>query len=99
MREGENRNSEIVILSRNNPPKIICSNCEQNEASFVDPQGYCDGTPFWCEECLNKEYGDDEEDEYYEPEFLLPICNSPRMGVCGYEGSNTYPDQFEPDEE
>ena len=99
VREGENRNSEIVILSRNNPPKIICSNCEQNEASFVDPQGYCDGTPFWCEECLNKEYGDDEEDEYYEPEFLLPICNSPRMGVCGYEGSNTYPDQFEPDEE
>ena len=48
---------------------------------------------------LHEECGDDEEDEYYGPEFLLPICNSPRMGVCGYEGSDIYPDQFEPDEE
>lgn len=27
----------------------------------------------------------------------LPVCNSPRMGVCGYEGSSKYPDQFVPD--
>ena len=31
--------------------------------------------------------------------FFLPICNSPRMGVCGYEGSASYPDQFLPDDE
>lgn len=42
---------------------------------------------------------DDEEGECYEPEFLLPICNSPGMGVCGYEGSDIYPDQFEADKE
>lgn len=48
---------------------------------------------------MNEEYGDEEGGEYYEPEFLLPICNSPRMGVCGYEGSAIYPDQFEPDDE
>lgn len=96
-REGEKKNSEIVILSRNNPPKIVCSNCEQNEAKWVDPEGYYEGAPFWCEECLNMENG--EEGEYYEPEFLLPIYNSPRMGVCGYEGSDSYPDQFEPDKQ
>ena len=28
---------------------------------------------------------------------FLPITNSPRMGVCGYEGSDIYPKQFEPD--
>lgn len=39
------------------------------------------------------------EEEYYGSETLLPICNSPRMGVCGYEGSNIYQDQFEPDKE
>ena len=99
VREGEKRNSEIVILSRNNPPKIVCSNCGQNEAKWVNPEGYYEGLPFWCEECLNEEYGDEEDGEYYEAEFLLPICNSPRMGVCGYEGSNIYPDQFEPDVE
>lgn len=97
--EGQKKNNEIVILSRNNPPKIVCSNCEQREAKWVDPQGYYEGTPFWCEECLNEQYGNDNEEEYYGPEFLLSICNSPRMGVCGYEGSDIYPDQFEPDEE
>lgn len=97
--EGEKKNNDIVILSRNNPPKIVCSNCEQNEAKWVDPQGYYEGLPFWCEKCINEGYGNDEEGEYYESEFLLPICNSPRMGVCGYEGSNIYADQFEPDEE
>ena len=30
-------------------------------------------------------------------EMLLPVCNSPRMGVCGYCGSDIYPDQFVPD--
>lgn len=98
VREGEKKNSEIVILSRNNPPKIICSNCEQNNAMWVNPQGYYEGIPFLCDECLREEYGD-EKDWDYESEFLLPICNSPRMGVCGYEGSDTYPDRFMPDEE
>lgn len=99
VREGEKRNNEIVILSRNNPPKIVCSNCGQNEANWVDTEAYYEGLPFWCEDCLNEEYGDEEDGEYSEREFLLPICNSPRMGVCGYEGSDIYPDQFEPDAE
>ena len=96
-RDGEKKNNEIVILSRNNPPKILCSNCEQNEAKWVNPEGYYEGEPFWCDECLEAE--NDEEGEDYELEFLLPVCNSPRMGVCGYEGSDSYPDQFEPDEQ
>ena len=56
---------------------------------------YYDESPFWCEDCLKNENADEEE--YCESEFFLPICNSPRMGVCGYEGSRVYPDQFEPD--
>ncbi len=39
----------------------------------------------------------DEIDEY-EAGMYLPVCNSPRMGVCGYEGSSKYPEQFLPDE-
>lgn len=98
-REGEKKNNKIVILSRNNPPKFLCSKCKQKEAKWVDFERYYEGLPFWCEECLKAESGDEEEEEYYGSETLLPICNSPRMGVCGYEGSNIYQDQFEPDKE
>ena len=76
-RDGEKKDNEIVILSRNNPPKIMCSNCEQNEAKWINPMGYDYGF-FWCDKS---------------------ICNSPRMGICGYDGSHVYPDQFKPDEE
>lgn len=64
---GEKKNNEIVILSRNNPPKILCSNCEQNEAKWVDPEGHYEGVSFCCEECLDAE----NDEECYEPEFLL----------------------------
>lgn len=90
---------EITILSRNNPPRFVCSVCGENDAAWVDPEGFYDGTPFFCEECLQKlEEGNIELDQEcdFVPEFLLPVCNSPRMGVCGYEGSDCYPDQFEP---
>lgn len=39
-RDGEKKDNEIVILSRNNPTKIMCSNCEQNEAKWINPMGY-----------------------------------------------------------
>ena len=97
-RDGEKRNNEIVILSRNNPLKIVCSKCGKNEARFVNPQAYYyDESPFWCEDCLKNDNADEEE--YCESDFFLPICNSPRMGVCGYEGSEVYPCQFEQDKE
>ena len=93
-REGEKGKREIVIVSRNNPSTIICSHCEKNKADFVNPEGFYEGKPFWCEECLKK-----EDDEDLDSNYLLPVCNSPRMGVCGYEGSELYPDQFVPDKE
>ena len=42
-----------------------------------------DEDPFWCEECLEKyENGElDEEIEVEESGYLLPVTNSPRMGV------------------
>ncbi|MDY4968874.1 MAG: hypothetical protein SO101_01240 [Lachnospiraceae bacterium] len=114
-RIGDRKKEKITILSRNNPLEILCDQCGKNAAQWVDPQGYYDENPFWCEECLKKSYKDEtgydaeedaaEEDTAYEwewkayiPETFLPVCNSPRMGVCGYTGSKRYPDQFEPDE-
>ena len=100
-RVGGRRKEKITILSRNNPLRIVCSQCGKNEAEWIDPEAYYDEKPFWCEECLRgyegAEEDDDEDWEVEIPEFWLPVCNSPRMGVCGYEGSQKYPDQFQPD--
>ena len=71
----------------------------ENTAVWINPEGFYDGTPFLCDECLRKlEEGDKESDEEcdFEPDFLLPVCNSPRMGG-GYVGSDCYPEQFKPD--
>lgn len=94
---------KITILSRNNPPRILCSQCGERLAKWVNPEGYYSGNPFWCEECaeeMEKGETSGEEAEWEEDSFadwMLPVCNSPRMGVCGYTGSEIYPDQFEAD--
>ena len=90
----------VTTLSRNNPIQFTCSVCGENPAVWIDPMKMYDEDPFWCEECLEKyENGElDEEIEVEEGGYLLPVTNSPRMGVCGYEGSDLYPDQFEPDD-
>lgn len=101
--DAPNQKEKITILSRNNSPKYICSVCGKNKATWVNPQGVYGGNPFWCKECFEKYENDeldiDEEDEEYDfdMDYITEICNSPRMGVCGYDGSRRYPDQFEPD--
>lgn len=91
---------KVTILSRNKKPQYICSVCGERVAAWVDPIRIYEEDPFLCDECLEKyEEGEmDEEDEEYgfDIECLLPITNSPRMGVCGYEGSSCYPEEFEP---
>lgn len=99
-RVGVRKNEKIVLLSRNNARKIVCSQCGKKEAEWIDPLNYYEEKPFWCEECLRKARTEGDETEDWDgPEYFLKVCNSPRMGVCGYEGSDRYPDQFEPDEE
>lgn len=102
-RTGVWKKDEVTILSRNNPPEILCSVCGNKPAKWVNPEVVYGGYPFLCEECANKDDADGEsaeneyEEEWTEEAFFLPVCNSPRMGICGYEGSEKYPDQFVPD--
>jgi hypothetical protein len=65
---------KIRILSRNVSPRLDCSNCG-TEATQIDLEGY---DKFYCDACM--------EELGYEYEMFLPVVNSPRMGVCGYEG-------------
>mgnify|MGYP000968031788 CR=1 FL=1 len=86
----------VTILSRNNPPQFVCSICGNQKATWINAFRIYDEDLFWCEECVNK-LEEGELEAYENDVCFLPITNSPRMGVCGYEGSDIYPEQFEPD--
>lgn len=80
------RKEKIVILSRNDPIEYLCDVCGKAPARLICSQCLWEGEGYLCEKCA----GTHECGE----EMLLPVCNSPRMGVCAYEGSDRYPDQF-----
>lgn len=67
----------VRLLSRNVPPQFSCGKCGA-PAGYVDTEHLWDNkNPFFCEKCAGK---------YADEEMLLPVTNSPRMGVCGYTG-------------
>lgn len=89
-RLGWDKKEKVTILSRNNAESFVCGRCGK-EAVYIAPELMYEGeeNPFLCAECSRR--------EEYEEEYMLRVCNSPRMGVCGYNGSDKYPDQFIPD--
>ena len=68
----------VRVLARNDPPVHHCADCGK-KAMFL--RGECielSENSLYCMDCAEK-YKDDEH-------FLHVVTNSPRMGVCGYEG-------------
>lgn len=77
-REGvvQEDDAPVAILARNVLPNILCKVCGKPATQVVS--GYFNVEEnAYCNRCAkrNKEY-----------EMLLPIVNSPRVGVCGYTG-------------
>lgn len=70
-----NERGEISMVGMNNKPDAVCSECGK---PAIYHYAEWDNEKVLCKTCAS----DDELDECY----LLPICNSPRTGVCGYEG-------------
>lgn len=90
-RESCRKTEKLAILSRNNPPEILCDACQLKPATVICLMCLDCGEGFLCDECSEThECGD---------EMMLDICNSPRMGVCGYSGSLKYSEQFVSDVE
>lgn len=77
-RQGVLKRGEVRILARNHPPEIPCGACGKPATQVCAFCGY--GPERWvCGDCAPEhECGD---------EGLLPVVNSPRVGVCGYTGS------------
>lgn len=64
----------IRLLALNDPPKLKCEECGKPATGLC---AYCDAMPL-CKPCIkDHECGD---------EGIADIVNSPRAGVCGYEG-------------
>lgn len=71
------QDASVRLLARNVPPDIMCDRCGQPAAQICT---LClnEDNGMLCEGCAAK-HGCDEC-------YLLPLVNSPRTGVCGYEG-------------
>ncbi len=67
----------IQLLALNDPPQRICEETEECENSATGLCAYCSAMPI-CADCLRTHDCGEEA--------ICPIVNSPRAGVCGYEG-------------
>lgn len=67
----------ILLLARNAPPEILCSDCGA-QAAWICIECMWQGAGLLCETCREKHVSHSE--------WFMPIVNSPRTGVCGYTG-------------
>ena len=74
---------KIVLLSRNEPPQIMCAICGKVPATQICTVCMYDEDAEFCDKCVEKHA---EKCEDFADYASLPVVNSPRMGVCGYEG-------------
>ena len=78
VRSGNWSGKPIRMLARNNPPTMKCTACHK-QADWVCIECLYDDRPYFFCERHSKLHS--HEDEMY-----LPVVNSPRIGMCGYEG-------------
>jgi hypothetical protein len=68
----------VRLLARNAPPVFECAACGKPShyicIEYVEPFE----NKFYCMNCAEKHEDDDHP--------MLPVTNSPRMGVCAYDG-------------
>jgi len=75
IQEGE-EDDPVTILARNMPPVILCKVCGKPATKVV--AGYFNVEEnAYCNKCARRSEDSD---------MMLPIVNSPRVGVCGYTG-------------
>lgn len=83
-RMGPAKKEKVTILSRNHPITYVCEICQKKTATVICLECIYDGAGLLCDDC--------QKDHECDEEMLSDIYNSPRTGVCGYEGSFKYPD-------
>lgn len=72
----------VRLLAQNVPPQFQCAKCGASADFICVECAYTSDNPFYCSDCVETHEHD---------EMMLPVTNSPRMGVCGYDGElDTY---------
>lgn len=66
----------VRLLGRNEPYSFTCGNCGKPADKICCECMWEDKNPFLCDACA----------EAHGHEGMLPVTNSPRMGVCAYCG-------------
>lgn len=79
-RKGRFAGPPVRLLARNDPPVWECTECDE-AATVICP--FCDATG---DGLLCDRHAESHDCEDFEKDALLPVVNSPRMGVCGYVG-------------
>ncbi len=77
-REGRLNKKGVSVLSRNEPVGFNCAACGRTATVVCAECGY-EKDASYCRACAAKHKCGEE--------MLLPVVNSPRMGVCGYVGA------------
>ena len=76
---GVKRKERIVLMARNLPPVFACVECGEPATQLCAECSYKE-LALYCDECCKEhECGED---------MMLPVVNSPRMGVCAYCGED-----------
>jgi len=86
--ESAPNDSAIELLARNDPPEIACGTCGEPAVQVCSGCIFADDKAWCCDECASKhECGE---------EMLLPVTNSPRVGMCAYTGEQDNLPGWEP---
>ena len=74
----------IVLLSRNEPPELLCDKCGKEPARQLCMICYGNQDEgLFCTKCANKHARTCDDFADYS---AMRVVNSPRMGVCAYDG-------------
>ena len=76
---------DLVLLSRNEPLKLTCPICGKAPATQLCSVCMYDDESIFCNKCAKKHA---KKCDDFANGLSLPVVNSPRMGVCGYEGGS-----------
>lgn len=69
---------DLVVMARNEPPALKCHICGQPATHVPSASEY----DVLSEAALCEKHAEESED----PDELLPVVNSPRVGICAYTG-------------
>jgi hypothetical protein len=75
---------KIVLLSRNEPLELLCDLCQKKIATQICTIHRDRNEDYlFCDKCAKKH---EKKCDDFADYAAMPVVNSPRMGVCAYEG-------------